>query len=225
MAIALVSGNDRFTGTTGPAAGTLANTPIQGNILIATISANITTQYVTVTGITQTNVTWSEAVQANAAYTLKCAIWFGVVGANASKNVSVGFNQNCNGIVVNITEWGGILTVNPVDKTAANPYGSTSTATSTGTTAATTQANELWVGCICAYLQSQATPTNGFTLLDGSYTDGQEISDGHLYKIASTTGTANTGTTITSSYNHGCIATFKGTSGQQLFTLINEMNY
>ena len=85
-----------------------------------------------------------------------------------------------------------------------------STHTVTGTTATTTQAKELWIGGITVEASaSQTTPTNGFTLLDGA-TTGVSTSVAYLENIVSTTGTASSGTTISSNSYVGCIATFKG---------------
>ncbi len=137
----------------------------------------------------------------------------GAVGSGASTSVSIALAQSVYAAVADICEWSG-LGSNPVDQTATN-NGTGSTQTDTGTTATTTQANELFIGTVGVYGQAQSNPTNSFTMLDGAYlnvTGGISVS--YLYKIVSSTGTANSGTTIATSSNawQGCIATFKASS-------------
>ena len=213
MTIALVSGSyTRYTISSGSNMSfNLAQTPTQGNVLIAVIGTNQTSGSETVSSITQTGVTWSPVIQNDTV--VADEIWMGTVGSGASTSVSIALAQTVFAAVADICEWSGISS-NPVDKTQPN-NGSNSTQTDTGTTATTTQANELFIGTVGVYGQAQSSPTNSFTMLDGAYlnvTGGISVS--YLYKIVSSTGTANSGTTIASSSNawQGCIATFKAAS-------------
>jgi hypothetical protein len=133
-------------------------------------------------------------------------IWLGVVGAGASKNITVNLNGALsNGGEANIAEYSGIAS-SPLDQTAYAD--SISGTTSTGTTASTTVSKELWIGSVCVDLYSQTTPQNGFTLFDGVLTNS--VSNAYLEKNVSSTGTASSGTTLGGSANYvGVIATFK----------------
>jgi hypothetical protein len=213
MTIALVSGSySQGTTSSGSTISvTLAQTPTQGNTLIAVIGTNQTGGSENVSSITQTGVTWSLVVPDD--QVVANEIWMGAVGSGASTSVSVTLAQSVYAAVADICEWSGIAS-NPVDKTATN-NGTNSTQTDTGTTATTTQANELLIGMVGVYGQAQSSPTNSFTMLDGVYlnvTGGISVS--YLYKIVSSTGMANSGTTIASSSPawEGCIATFKAST-------------
>ncbi len=213
MAISLVQGNARGTASSGNTISvTLAQTPTQGNKLIAAIVANQTGGTESVSSITQTGVTWNRVVQINP---VACdEIWIGDVGSDASTSVTVTLAQSVYAAIADICEWSGLAS-NPVDQTATMS-GTTTTQTSTGTTSTTTQADELWIGTIGVYDQAQSDPTNSFTMLDGElFTVFGGVSQSYLYKIVSSTGTANTGTTIGTSSNawQGCIATFKAATG------------
>ena len=213
MTISLVSGSySRGTASSGSTISvTLAQTPTQGNTLVAVIGTNQTGGSESVSSITQTGVTWSVVVPEDPVVANE--IWMGVVGSGASTSVSIALAQSVFAAVADICEWSGLAS-NPVDQTATN-NGTSSTQTDTGTTATTTQANELFIGTVGVYGQAQSSPTNSFTMLDGAYfnvTGGISVS--YLYKIVSSTGAANSGTTIATSSNawQGCIATFKGAS-------------
>jgi len=210
MTIVRVQGNARgivFSGSSIPV--TLSSAPISGNVLVATIGVlNTAGATSTVSSITQTGVTWTEQVSHTSAYSqMENSIWFGVVGDGASTSVTVNLSGSAiSGATANICEYSGILTSGFLDKTSYND-GNGGTA-DTGTTDTTTQAEELWIGCIIGmYGYSQGTPTNGFTLLDGFYE--LPISQGYLEKIVSSTGAANAGDSGIATYWGGCIATFK----------------
>lgn len=210
MAITLVQGPARGTGTTSPISVTMASAPIQGNVLIATVTGYTQGSGIGIIAITQVGVTWSKAISWYPTNNNGAEIWRGIVGAGASASISVDIGVPTYGDIVNICEWSGLATVNPVDQTAKNDDGTVpSSPSDTGTTPTTTQDNELWIGCIAAVLggTDQSAPTNGFTLLDGC---GASLSNGYLYKIVTSTGTANSGTTTSgpASYWVGCVATF-----------------
>jgi hypothetical protein len=183
---------------------TMANTPTAGNTLIAAVyswqedSSPIPTVY----SIIQTGVTWNMAYRKTySGYGEQTDIWYGVIGAGASKTVSI----NMTGGVTNdafeiadICEWSG-LAANPVDKTIGTyqwysaPGGRW---VDTGTTALTTQADELWIGAIGVFANQaqQSSPSEGFTMLDGAQqllpNGGNYASLSYLYSIKSATGQA-----------------------------------
>lgn len=194
---------------------TLSQTPTSGNVLIAVIGTYRSDQgsnYRTVNSITQTGVTWSRQAQGQETYNqhpTNVEIWLGTVGAGASTSITITLTQSASGgAVADVCEYSGIATSSYLDKIAQTSGSGTST--STGTTTTTSQASELWIGGITVEAGvPQSSPTNGFSLLDGvAY---QSTSVGYLENIVYGTGTANSGTTISSSNRYvGCIATFKG---------------
>ena len=212
-------GNGRGTGSSSPISVTLSQTPAQGDVLIATITANRIDATVYVSSITQAGVTWSAAYAYDptgpSLIGYLTEIWVGVVGSGASTSISVAFNNNqFVAAVVDVCEFSGIAS-NQVDQVGYT-FNTVGTVTNTGTTPTTTQPYELWIGCTASSIYAQSSPTNGFTLLDGAlYTasNGYTQSTGFLYKIVNSTGAANTGTTLSGSYNwQGCIATFEASS-------------
>lgn len=199
---------------------TLQQAPVSGNLLILNFNGGASGANPTISGITQTNVAWSVAIAEDSGVAPDSEIWKGAVSASAGTVITVtvaGGTGTWYYELADVCEWSGLSGV--VDKTAVNA-GGTSSATSTGTTAATTQTVELWIGAISASFsssQAQSAPTNSFTLLDGADKSlaGQHVSTGYLYYVASSTGTASSGTTLANSgTNSGCIATFyaSGTS-------------
>jgi hypothetical protein len=192
---------------------TFSQAPATGNRIFATISTragNYSTASV-VSGISQPGVTWTQAVNNpnpnTATVSANAEVWQGVVngsspGTVATITISIGTTA-----VANMLEFSGISGV--VDKTAQSATSQTGTTTDSGTTPATTYAVELLVASIASASSStQASPTHGFTLVDGVYYNSN-ISNALLYLVTSATQTANTGTTTTSdNYWAGCIATF-----------------
>lgn len=208
---------------------TFGSAPTSGNTIIVAIW---TENYVsavlrTVSSISQTGVTWSGSgnglqISKSDPTTLYTdnEIWLGTVGDGASTSMVVHLDGNLGttGLVIaDACEYSGLAAASSVlDKTATNSGGGpSSTTTDTGTTATTTQAAELWVGATGEYksgVVTQSNPTNSFALLDGAdyvYSSAHS-SLGYLEKIVSSTGAANSGTTLSVSASWlGCIATFK----------------
>jgi len=208
MAIVRVQGNARGTSGSGSTSVsvTLGATPTAGNVLVLTIGIYGQVNLPSVTGISQTGVTWYYQIKSSRS-TIDDEIWFGVVGSGASKSLTVSW-ANFGYSVADVCEYSGILTSGYLDKTATNS--GQSKYSDTGTTATTTQADELWIGATASGT-TQTTPTNGFTLLDG--VNNVAISIAYLEKIVSATGTADSGTTMTGSISWaGCIATFKASA-------------
>jgi len=208
MAITRVQGNAKGTSTTNNISVTMASTPTSGNVLIAVIGMNTSSKNVSVTSIIQTGVTWTLQVRSTNGSYLGIEIWLGVVGAGAATGITINLSGNAAyGGVADVCEYSGVAISGYLDKTAINA--GTSYQIDTGTTVTTTQADELWIGGGSpAGADTQSSPTNGFTLLDGVYYNYVSVS--YLEKIVSATGTANSGTTI--GVYHvwaGCIATFK----------------
>ena len=225
MSITLVQSNAK--GTAAIASGTftvtLQQAPVNGNLLILCFAGQGSTAVPYITGISQTNVTWtSQEVCPDSNIYQDTEIWVGVVSASAGTVITItvaGGTGGMYGEIADVCEWSGLSTSGFLDKTGYN-NGAENTATGTGTTVTTTQASELWIGCTGGVGTSgadptQTNPTNGFTLLDGVKvaTSGADYSSlAYLYQIVSSTGTANSGTTIAgTTYWNGCIATFKAT--------------
>jgi len=208
--------------------------PTAGNILIAGIvvfegngdgSGEIAS-------ISENNVTWntSASVKENSFSNQYSEIWCAPTissSANTSVVISLGpLNNTADGAIANIFEYSGV-TCN-VDK-SKNTSSGTSTVSDTGTTVNTTISNELWIGNISAETGSsvaQSNPTHGFTLMDGANTvlvaGTSNLSDGYLEKIVSSTGTANSGTTIANGAVYvGVIATFKPPASASLSDTLN----
>ena len=145
---------------------------------------------------------------------LDSEIWYGVVSGGASTSITfslVGGSGSGNE-VVDVAEYSGVSTSGLLDKTAT--ASGSSTVLSTGTTDTTSQASELWIGCVGLFSPSSfavSTPQSGFTLLDSTVSFvGEKCSNSYLENVVSSTGAASSGvtTSITTS-SVGCIATFK----------------
>lgn len=184
---------------------TMDSTPTSGNTLILTFSVAGSA-----TTATQTGVTWTvDRYYTNANYPL---IWRGVIGSSPSKNITLGTSGGYP-IAATVAEYTGILLVDKSAQMSASPWPSGPT-TDTGTTVTTSYANELWIGgvIVIAYTAAatQTSPTNSFTMLGGTsygpYGSSYYRSVALLEKIVSSTGTANTGTTMTSQENSYYIA-------------------
>jgi hypothetical protein len=205
-----VQGNARGTTTSNSISVTMTLTPTSGNWLIATIGTRGNGAAVSISGITQTGVTWNQSVDTTSGWQ-DLAIWSGIVSTGASTSITVSLSGNAaNGGVADVCEYSGISS-SPVDKTATNssagPY------IDTGTTATTSQANELWIGTtFCEGGVSPPyhswNPTNGFIMFDGA--GYQQVNVAYLEKFVTSTGTANSGITGDSASGLlGCIVTFK----------------
>ena len=234
------NGYAQGTGTTGNGAFTvtLQQTPVNGNLLILVFSSDSQSYGATISGISETGVTWYQAVAigelANGAV-LNVAIWYGVVGSGAGTTITVTITSSSGsdfGEVADVCEFAGLSSVFPVDQTAYN-LGASSSSGDTGTTSSTTEADELFVGTVgvgtvTSYNATQSNPTNGFTLLDGANEtlSGELFSLSFLYKVVSSEGTANSGTTLGSSdvIWAGCIATFVSANPYPLVTLDTPIN-
>lgn len=219
--ITLVQGPARGTGDiiSGNYTVTLDSTPASGNLLILCSYAGAQGTNPHVTGVSQTNVIWTQVATVSDNSFGDSEIWKGVVSASAGTVLTIsvtGGTGDYGWEIADCCEWSGLSGV--VDKTNYN-NGGEGTSSDSGTTATTTQNDELVVAGIGAtasaqsHTNAQSSPTNGFTLLDGTSTVVaiySYASVGYLYKIVSATATYNTGTTIAyDSYWVGCIATFK----------------
>jgi len=213
--IVLVQGPYRGTGTSSPLVFTnlLGSTPTNGNLLILAIANNSGNSgtNLAVTGITQTGVTWTY-VNSISNFGEQCELWWGLIGSGTSKSITVTLSGNPASLaVVNVCEWSGITTVSPVDQngTVANVTSPVTISTS----GATTFANELVVvsaGTWNGGATSISSPSNGYTLLDG--TGGSNVAtSAYMYKIVTSTGTQSTTYTDSGAQANrvAVIATFK----------------
>lgn len=211
-----VQGNAKGTTTGSSITVTLTSTPINGDVIVLTFGdSNLT--YSTISSITETGVNWSTALgnpQVQSEKSLghiDTEIWIGLVNSTtASKTITVTLAGKATlGATADVCEYSGINTTVFLDKTATASGGSTTLLT--GTTSATAQTNELWVGDIGVQQYAQSSPTNSFTLLDGTVSNS--FSEAYLEHIVNATGTAGSGTTISNSMSYaGCIATFEASS-------------
>jgi hypothetical protein len=228
----LVQGNGSTNGhgtwSSGTTFGvTMGSSPSSGDVMILTFGSEyFGSSYVTVSSISESGVTWASEgnPQAQEEYDpnlnhVDSEVWIGIVGSSASTSITVTISSSTvNNVVANAVEWSGVATSSFFDKNSAAGQAS-GTSCATGTTATTSQASELWIGSVSAgdvgSALTQSTPTNSFTLLDGSSVGTSDyVSNAYLYYIASSTGTASSGTTFgTTATGAGCIATFKASGG------------
>ena len=205
------------TGNTGSSAQTsinvnLVSTPVSGNTLIAVISTRGTSAN-RVTGITQTGtVTWSRASQATNTSGTTTEIWYAPNVSGAGKVVTITQASLRSAAVV--IEYSGILDASPLDQTA-NATGN-STAPVTGTTAATAQANELWIGGMGYISSSPALGSllNGFSLVASAQSTRTQASfNAKVYaleRLVNPVGAASSGGTLSASAQwSGVLATFR----------------
>jgi hypothetical protein len=213
---------------------TLGSNPTQGNILILTYGSEGNSQYDNViASISETGVNWnsSPSVTYEDGNLDDSAIWLGSVGSNAGTTITItvrgcGPSGGYGAVAIaDVCEYSGLSST--VDKTAFNAGGSSNG--NTGATAATTLPNELWIGSIFgtgAYSMTQSSPSNGFTLLDGTSTtvkNGIYGSVAYLERIVASTGQANSGTVIEPAANWvGVIAAFEAVPTQVSITVTSS---
>jgi len=161
------------------------------------------------TSITQSGVTWSHVTNSSGHnnYYWDAEIWKGTnIQAGASSTITVNFNIDDQGYCYgDVCEYSGLS--GSVDKTANSFYiSSGSGLVVTGTTPTTSTANELCIGS-CISSGSASTPTNEFTLRDGTTV-------AYLEKIVSSTGAYSSGITTSEVWKDGagCIATFEASA-------------
>lgn len=167
----------------------------------------------------QSGVTWTQAqavsYAAQGVYIYTYTYSGYVTSSSASSSLTVTSNQQITYGSGMLTEYSGIASISPVDKTAstyARWFSDLSGGeTSTGTTGTSSVERELFIGSIFVYPSTTVTqnsqPTNGFTLYQ------QSIGSAYLEKISTSLQTANSGTTL-SFYGDsvdwvGSIVTFK----------------
>jgi hypothetical protein len=165
---------------------TLNTTPISGNILVAVIGLRYFPAS-QVNSLVQNGVVWALASAENVGSN-DVEVWIGKVGVGAVAALQVNLSQTVQAGKAILLEFAGA--VGTVDKTAVSTGNSTTP--DTGTIAATTAANELWIGglltegdgatAITAY-------TNGFTAV-GDFTHPFLVLAA-VYKIVTAINTAN----------------------------------
>lgn len=224
MTITRVQGNNRSATNTTPFTISLTSTPTSGNVLILCYGS-INNGYASISSISQTGVTWAglSNPQSKSEYAgyYQSEIWFGIVGAGASKDASITLaaTPTTYGAVADICEYSGVLTTGFLDKKASTA--GTSNVPVTGTTATTTQNDELLIAVtMIGSNRTQAyNVTYGFTTLDGASMNPVGIA--FMEKIVSTTGTYQAGTTASASGTWaGCIATFKAAASSTNYTQV-----
>ncbi len=166
-----------------------------------------------VSSVTQSGASWSRNLSAASSSGATVEIWSASNVQSAVTSTKITLTRNATTSVI-LAEFSGVWLASStsVDKTATSTSAAAGTTARTGQTAATTQANELWLGGINAIrVTAMSSPSNGFTLQatsTGSTTAGTEI--GLLYKLASSTGNATSAITLGSSTRWaGAIVAFK----------------
>jgi hypothetical protein len=195
---------------------TFGSSPANGHNLLMSYSSGGNTNNGQVNSITETGATWVLVLQTGGSGGNEDSeIWIAYNVSGASTAVTLNITAPAGAVVYAVAngfEYSNMLTSNAVDKTASNAGGTSGSTSDTGTTATTTQPNELYFGVTSRHSGSQNTATNGFTLIDGTNTSSG--SDAVEEKIVSSTGTANSGTTLVGGdYWNGEIATFKAAAG------------
>jgi hypothetical protein len=190
-------------GTSSTPSVDIGNVPAAGNLVVASIAitANDTITLSGGTAIpTDGDVTSGTGLEHN--------VFYKIADGSAGSDVLTGSCGASHSWRITAVEYhdagGGTWTL---DKTSHASSGAGSTADS-GTTAATTQADEVWVAALETNgNQTQSAPTNGFSQVDGA---GVTTPGGYLYeKIVSATGTANVSASLsTNGRSVGTVATF-----------------
>jgi hypothetical protein len=98
---ARIQGPARGTSTSNSISVTMGQAPVSSNSLVATIGTRGNGAAVSISSITQTGVTWSQAVDTTSGWQ-DLAIWLGVVtsGGNASITVSLSGNAANGGVAL-----------------------------------------------------------------------------------------------------------------------------
>ena len=173
-----------------------------GNLNVVAVMWGDTTS--TVSSVTDSKGnTYALAVGPTKATGLTSAIYYAKNIAGGSNTVTVKFNQTASYPNVNVLEYSGLDTANPLDVRAA-ATGSGTTANSGSAT--TTSANELIVGA--------GNPTSVFTAAGSGFTSRIINAFGGISedKIVSSTGSYNATATLTSGTWVMQMATFRASS-------------
>jgi autotransporter-associated beta strand protein len=177
------NGGGYWAGTTnGTLTVTLANSPANGNMLVAVITTDRTNAPM-VSGITNNSgtVNWTYATSSSGSiglgYGAETEIWYATNVQNAGKSATITFKAP--GVLIRlgaaavVAEYSGVATSGALDQTATNSAYS-SASYSTGTTPTTTQANELWLAAVGIL---NGGPSNGTYVTVSSYSPGWQVAN------------------------------------------------
>lgn len=138
MAWSLVQQAHAVTSAPATTLGVTIAQPVSGNLLVLCVmagddAASITNGNERITGVTQTNVTWTKAVAGQTAFAnFKCAeIWYAVAGASAGTTVTPTLANDdaaSSDIAAIVAEWSGNV-ASPFDSATKTTGSSTSPAT------------------------------------------------------------------------------------------------
>jgi hypothetical protein len=150
--------------------------PTNGNTLFLTFYGVGDVRDPSIISVSQGGVTWATALANDNGGDGE--IWYGVVGPNASNNITINVNGSTNletlEIII-IAEWGGVFAL---DQTGSN-FGSDVSAGTTGSAGPTNNNNELLIALIGTFAGAtptiQSTPLNGFNQFDGTTSVQQGI--------------------------------------------------
>ena len=155
---------------------------------------------------------------ASGSYGTDTEIWLGIVnsaGASTSISIALSSSTGTTYSVADICEYSGIATSSYLDKTAVNTV-FPAQVLALGQLANNSKFRVMDRGNNSRSAAAQTSPTNGFTDLDGATYTSTSVA--YLQNIVYTTGTANSGTAISSNRFAGCIATFKAAYNVQSTT-------
>jgi hypothetical protein len=188
---------------------TMTLRPKTGNMLVVGCGG-VSNPVTSVSSISGAGAKWGSSADAFKLFASfrYSSIWHGVVGANPTTNITITLSGiPSSGYIADVYEYTiGSPATWSLDQIATN--GGTSTTTSTGSTLITTQAKEVWVGCVAvAEAQSSGISTGSFNFYDGVVFNSDSVA--FLDYVANANGVAVSGTSISSASNwSSCIATF-----------------
>jgi hypothetical protein len=197
------TGGSTVNGTPAASWNVVVPSPENGNTLIAAINVHGSASPA-VTSITQAGATWVRAAYSANPGSCESEIWYTTNLVNAGTNVTITTSAAWRSAAV-IAEYRGLATINALDVTASSS--NSGSAASTGTTATTSQASELWFGCVGLSSSAYTLDTspfgvlgNGFTLIESAESDNSTANGNGavnvVEKFATATGNAGCSATI-----------------------------
>jgi hypothetical protein len=228
LPITRVQGNCRGTTTGTTLTVNMTSTPVIGDVLIGIIGTvtNTGVPAMPTANFTQAGVTWYGVTGGGGGGTAPgdhgyhMELYVGKVwSTQADTTITVTLNSPAGlGATMDVCEYSGI---GQVTEATTNGLQSTSPTLTTGTVDRTMN-GELTVAGIFSEQYALANPTNGFTLLDGAYTNS--IALAYLEKTNGAIGQDSSSITLPAvTKGYGCIATFQPALVQSNVTVTGEI--
>ncbi len=171
--------------------------------------------------------TYTRALQSTMINNARTAIYYAYNIGNPSGTFTITLSSVAGCTAIGASEFTGMLTTDPLDKSTSNT--GTSSTPSTGTTAATDQAGELAVASMVSlqFTNSAISNTAGYTeILEDTDGSAAQAGEGN-YKILDTIGTQESTWSLAAGSNDwsASIATFKAAPGTQtLFSRLQQID-